>query len=305
MHTHIRGLIKYGFGFVDEPYALFEPTKNHYEPIAVEPDYEKIQNPPKDKIQVTWIGHSSFLVQMGGVNFLTDPHFSKRASPMQWVGPKRVIKPALPINKLPKIDAVLISHDHYDHLDLGTVRALGNKVRYIVPLALADWFKKKKLTNVIDRDWWENTEEAGLTFTCTPAQHFSGRVLGRYNQTLWAAWVVEHKGRKLYFGGDSGYSPHFSEVHQKFGAMDLSLIPIGAYHPRFLMKDMHIDPREAVRAHKDLESKLSVGMHWGTFKLTYEAMNEPPAYLRKVLEQEQIPLRSFVTLPIGATIASD
>ncbi len=300
-HTHIRGLIKYGLGFIDEPYALFDPGTDHYEPRVVEPDYAKIKNPNPDSIQVTWIGHTTFLIQLGGINILTDPHFSHRASPLQWIGPKRLAKPGIPINKLPKIDLVLISHDHYDHLDVGTVRALGNSVRYVVPLGLKEWFKKKHLTNVVERDWWDFVEEFGMKFTCVPTQHFSGRVPFRFNQTLWCGWVIEHMGKKIFFAGDTGYSPHFSEIHQKFGHMDLSLIPIGAYHPRFLMKDVHVDPREAVRAHKDLESKQSIGMHWGTFRLTYEATNEPPAYLKKVLQEEHIPEEAFITLAFGET----
>lgn len=299
--TSFKRLLKWRFGFIDEPFALFDGKGEAYVHSVVKPNFEAINKPQQDAIQVTWVGHTTFLLQVAGVNFLTDPHFSKRASPLQWLGPKRMIAPALALEDLPHIDMVVISHDHYDHLDLETVKKLGNAPHYAVPLGLKKWFSNIGITNVVERNWWESFEYHGLTLTAVPVQHFSGRVPFRFNQTLWSGWVIEGGGKKIFFGGDTGYSKHFHEIYERFGPMDLSLLPIGAYHPRTLMKTVHVDPREAVEAHKDLHSKQSIGMHWGTFRLTTEPTGEPPAYLNKVLEEEGLSKEDFRTLSFGET----
>jgi len=294
--------IRWQFGLMDEPFAFIKGTAPNYKPEIVSPNLGKIQNPDKNKIQVTWIGHSSFLIQFAEVNILTDPHFSKRASPFQWLGPVRYVKPALKLGDLPKIDFVVISHDHYDHLDFNTVKALGNEPTYIVPTGIKEWFKKKlKILNVEEKGWWESGELNGVNFTSVPVRHFSGRVPFYFNTTLWTGWVLEINGKKIFFAGDTGYANHFKEIYEKFGAIDLAFIPIGAYHPRWFMEDVHVSPKEAVQIHEDIHSRQSIGMHWGTFRLTGEPMMEPPLYLKHALRNAGFQESDFVTMMFGET----
>jgi L-ascorbate metabolism protein UlaG (beta-lactamase superfamily) len=222
-----------------------------------------------DKITLTWIGHATVLLQMGGKSILTDPHFSERASPVQWAGPKRVVPPGVALNDLPQIDYVIISHDHYDSLDVPTVMKLYNReggkdTTFLVPLGLNSWFRKLGVTNVVEMDWWEEYNASNIKITFSRNEH------------LWASWVVISEGFRFYFGGDTGYSQHFKDIGERYGPFDLSAIPIGAYAPRWFMKNHHINPEEALQAHFDIRAKQSVGIHWGTFILTDEPLNEPP-----------------------------
>ena len=270
-------------------------------PPVIAPDLNSINHAPGDAIQVTWIGHAGFLIQAGGLNILTDPQFSERASPVSFAGPKRLAPPGLAIKDLPKIDAVIVSHNHYDHLDSDTVKALGNAPRYFVPPGFKPWLKERGITNVQELDWWEWADLRGLRFHAVPAQHFTNRTLFDRNEALWAGWVIETPVGKIFFSGDTGYAPLFAEIGKQLGPMRLSFIPIGGYSPRWFMKAMHVDPPEAVRIHQDVRSEQSVGMHWATFKLTDEHLSEPPLYLNKALKEAGISEERFIVMKIGET----
>jgi N-acyl-phosphatidylethanolamine-hydrolysing phospholipase D len=252
--------------------------------VISEPDLVRIKNPDSDQIQITWVGHSTFLIQMDGVNVLTDPIFNSRSSPFSFGGVKRLVPPGLRFEDLPRIHAVLISHNHYDHLDEQTVERLGNKPKYFVPLGLSRWFEKRGIDNLIELDWWQSFSSKGLKFDCVPVQHFSGRTPFDRNKTLWSGWIVEGGKRKIFFAADTGYSPVFKEIGERFGPVRVSLIPIGASRPRWFMKPVHVDPPEAVRIHQDTNSRQSIASHWGTFKMSDESLAEPLVYLQKALE---------------------
>lgn len=263
----------------------------------------------------TWIGHATFLLRINGLNILTDPHFSERASPSQKAGPKRTTQPALQIADLPHIDVVVVSHDHYDHLDRDSVIKLVNKQAacpplFLVPLKLGEWLNKLGIDCWRELDWWDSTNFKGLHFHAVPVQHFSGRGLVQ-NNTLWAGWVIEWPGniaetgasKKLFFAGDTGYSEDFKEINKRLGAMDVSLLPIGAYEPRWFMKEVHVNPEESVKIHIDLASKLSIGMHWGSFVLTDEPMDMPPRHLEQAKQKLGVPDEAFIVVDHGAVIS--
>ncbi|MFP3867721.1 MAG: MBL fold metallo-hydrolase [Desulfobacteraceae bacterium] len=291
-----------GLGPNEEP-ALPPETVPPYNPKVVSPDLDRINNPEAGKIQVTWIGHASFLVQVDGVNILTDPVFSDRVSPLTFAGPRRVAPPGLSRTQLPPIQAVVISHNHYDHLDVRTVVSLGQQTRFFVPLRLAPWFKKNDLHEVVELDWWQSASLGPMRFHCVPAQHFSMRTPFDANETLWSGWVLETTCGKIFFSCDTGYSPDFQEIGRRLGPMRLSLIPIGGYMPRWFMRPMHVNPEEAVMIHQDVGSQQSIGMHWGTFKLTDEPLGEPPLFLQQALRQAKIALDKFIVLRLGETRA--
>ncbi len=205
-----------------------------------------------EKSTLTWIGHATVLLQLKGRNILTDPHFSERASPVSWTGPKRAIPPGVALEDLPEIHAVLISHDHYDSLDRTTIRRLRNRpggehTVFFVPLGLQAWFADLGVTRVVELDWWGRHEETGLEVLAVPVQHWSKRGLIGRNRTLWAGWVVRRGGFSFFFVGDSGYTPLFKEIGRRLGPFDLTAIPIGAYEPRWFMGLHHMNPEEAVQ----------------------------------------------------------
>jgi N-acyl-phosphatidylethanolamine-hydrolysing phospholipase D len=268
-------------------------------PPVQKPDLEAIRRPDPKAIQVTWIGHSSFLIQVQGLNILTDPVFSSWISPLPFIGPKRQSPPGIRFEDLPRIDAVLISHNHFDHLDKPTIKRLGSGPRYFVPLGLRPWLGRLGLDRVSELDWWQTSFIEDVLVHCVPAQHFSGRGLFSFNQVLWAGWVIETKAGAVYFAGDTGYSPHFKEIAARLGPIRLSLLPIGAYRPRWIMQTMHLDPADAVRAHLDLGSAQSIGMHWGTFKQTDEPLAEPPIYLDKIRREMGLEPNAFQVMNLG------
>ncbi len=262
------------------------------------------------QVSWTWIGHATGLLQIAGINILTDPQFSQRASPVQWAGPKRYVQPAIPLTELPEIQLVVISHDHYDSLDLQSIRGLynrpgGRRTLFLVPMALKAWFLEQGIENVVELDWWQSHQYAGLEISAVPAQHWSKRSFWGRNSTLWAGWVIRHNDFRFYFAGDSGYAPHFRAIGQRLGPFDLAAIPIGAYAPRWFMKPFHINPSEAVQAHLDLASRLSVAIHWGTFPLTDEPLTEPPELLYRALDAAKIERDRFRVLQHGQTLVVD
>jgi len=300
-----RGLgdfLKWQFGLGPHELPALSPDEiPPYLPNMVEPDLHRIKNPDPDQIQITWVGHSTFLIQMDGINILTDPIFSDRASPFSFGGIKRLVPPGINFENLPPIDAILISHNHYDHLDGPTVERLGNKPKYFVPLGLARWFKKRKIDHLLELDWWHSTSYHGLKFHSVPIQHFSGRSPFDRNETLWSGWIVEGKKGKVFFAGDTGYSPFFKEIGKHFGPLSVSIIPIGAYQPRWFMKPVHVNPPEAVKIHQDTNALQSIASHWGTFKLSDEPIGEPPPYLKKALKEMGIDEDGFLIMALGET----
>jgi L-ascorbate metabolism protein UlaG (beta-lactamase superfamily) len=236
-------------------------------------------NPGADS--VTWVGHSTLLVQLEGVNVLTDPHWSQRASPFGFAGPKRLTPPGLSFEDLPPIHVVVISHDHYDHLDEATVRRLAETHRphFLVPLGLKAWLAERGVTDVEELDWWDGRIVRGLTFTCVPAQHFSGRTLFDRNRRLWSGWTVAGRSKRLYFAGDTGYYEGLRAIGARLGPFDLAAVPIGAYVPAAIMKASHTSPEEALQVLADVRGRHFIPIHWGTFDLAEEPIEEPPKRL--------------------------
>ncbi|MDN3921274.1 MBL fold metallo-hydrolase [Roseateles violae] len=270
---------------------------------------------------VTWIGHATALAQLGGLNLLTDPIFSERASPLGFVGPKRQQPPGLTLAQLPSIDLVLVSHNHYDHLDEASVRALarqggrgGEGPLFVVPLGLAAWFQRCGIARVVELDWWQGhrmQSSAGeIELVLVPAQHWSGRGLGDRMKTLWGGFALFAPDCHLFYAGDTGYSRDFADMRQRFagrqsepqgGGFDIALLPIGAYEPRWFMRTQHVNVEEAIRIHRDLGAKRSLGLHWGTFALSDEALDEPPRELARQRAAQDLAQDEFFTLAIGET----
>jgi N-acyl-phosphatidylethanolamine-hydrolysing phospholipase D len=252
---------------------------------------------------ITWIGHATLLVQVDGLSVLTDPQWSDRAGPTSWFGPKRLGPPGLAFEDLPRIDVVVISHDHYDHLDLPTVKRLASAhdPLFVVPLGMKAWFADNGMSRIEELDWWQEREHRGVRFVCVPAQHFSQRSLWDANRRLWASWVIVGRGKRLYFGGDTGYFSGFKEAGRRLGPFDVAALPIGAYQPPQIMKLVHLTPEEATQAFVDLDAKAMLGIHWGTFDLADEPLDEPPARMLAEIRRRNIdPSRAWV-LKIGET----
>jgi N-acyl-phosphatidylethanolamine-hydrolysing phospholipase D len=250
---------------------------------------------------VTWIGHATFLVRMDGVTFLTDPIFSTRASPVAFAGPGRRQPPGVPLDRLPPVDFVLVSHDHYDHADVPSLAALAARgAPFIVPLGLGDVVREAGGT-AVELDWWESAPVADVTVHCVPAQHFSGRSLTDEGRRLWAGFVVRGPTRTFFHAGDTGYHAGFGEVRARLGAPDVAALPIGAYDPPAIMQAVHMNPEEAVRAAGDLGARVALAMHWGTFDLTDEPLDEPPVRFQRAAAAAGRDAGSAWTLAIGET----
>jgi len=252
---------------------------------------------------ITWVGHSTLLVQLDGVTLLTDPQWSGRASPVSWAGPRRLSPPGLAFDDLPRIHVVLISHDHYDHLDLDTVKRLAatHDPLFVVPLGLKRWFADQGIFRVEELDWWDVLPFRGLRVVCVPAQHFSQRSLSDGNTRLWASWAVIGASRRLFVGGDSGYFDGFRQVGERLGPFDLVALAIGAYRPAEIMRFVHTTPEEAVQAFEDLGGRTLLGMHWGTFDLAEEPLDEPPARMRAEASRRGIPPERAWIMKLGET----
>jgi L-ascorbate metabolism protein UlaG (beta-lactamase superfamily) len=250
-----------------------------------------------DELRLTWVGHSTFLIQIGGMNVLTDPIWSERASPLRFVGPRRHV-PALPaLSDLPPIDVIVVSHNHYDHLDRETVRRVAAaypQARWLVPLRVGRILAKFGARNVEELDWWEVDRPQGLQVTCTPAQHWSGRGAFDRGRTLWCGWTIRAGERAVWFAGDTALFPEITAIGQRLGPFDAMLLPIGGIEPRWYMRRLHMDPNEAVQAFQIIlatQSRRStmVAMHWGTFRIADEALSVPPSLLRDAWKAARMP----------------
>lgn len=267
---------------------------------------------------VTWIGHASVMAQLGGLTLLTDPIFSQRASPTTFVGPKRHQAPGVALPELPRVDLVLVSHNHYDHLDGASVDALnrqpGGPPLFIVPLGLKAWLARRGIRHAIELDWWHSHRIASpageVEVMLVPAQHWSARGLNDRMNTLWGGFAVFAGPCHLFYAGDTGYSRDFSDMRERFaerqspaqgGGFDIALLPIGAYEPRWFMANQHVNVEEAVKIHLDLGAKRSLGVHWGTFALTDEPLDEPPRVLVQERQAHGLADDAFVTIAIGET----
>jgi N-acyl-phosphatidylethanolamine-hydrolysing phospholipase D len=273
------------------------------------------QSADLDKPLVSWINHSSFWVSYKGADFLTDPIWNDRCTPVSGFGPRRKHPVPFDLSALPTLDYVLISHNHYDHLDGPTIKKIHQlqpNLTYFVPEGCANWFRKRGIGNIKELSWWQSVivdrDYYKIRVTAVPAQHFSGRGVFDINDTLWCGWVVEffeEKWRKkaFYFCGDTGYNPiDFKQIGRKFGPLDLSLVPIGAYLPRKIMSTIHINPYEALLIHKDVHSALSVGCHYQTFALAQEHISQPPYDLLQALELQKVAKDRFLLMNPGHVI---
>ena len=291
-----------GLPFWLVPRMLLTPRSRWPARVAVEPRRPPTAGP--DDVVVTFVGHATFLIQVGTTALLTDPIYAERASPVSFAGPRRVRAPGVRFDDLPAISLVLLSHNHYDHCDLGTLRALERRcaARIVTPLGNGRLLRSAGLRNVEELDWWQSAATAPLPVTLTPAQHFSARGPFDRNRALWGGFLIEARGRRILFAGDSGYGPHFREIGARLSPIDLALLPIGAYEPRWFMKDIHMNPAEAVQAHVDLGARQSIAMHFGTFQLTPEGIDEPVRELGKALQQRGVPAAQFRPAEVGESV---
>jgi L-ascorbate metabolism protein UlaG (beta-lactamase superfamily) len=253
-------------------------------------------------VRITFINHSTFLIQVDGVNIITDPVWSERVSPFSFAGPKRMRPPGIIFHDLPKIDLVLLSHNHYDHLDIATIKRIHDKYnpQYIVPLGVAAYLKKHKIDSVKELDWWQTTAfGTGFTIESVPAQHFSGRGTFDRDRTLWCGYAIHGAHGNVYFAGDTGYNPNtFKEIGARTKPT-LAIIPIGAFKPEWFMSPIHCSPAEAVEIFKDLGSPQSIASHFGTFPLADDGSDDPIEQLRDALKKENIPQEKFLILNEG------
>lgn len=254
-------------------------------------------------IRVTFINHTTFLIQVDGINILTDPVWSKRASPFNWIGPKRMRPPGIRFEDLPEIHAVLISHNHYDHLDLATLKKIvqGHRPEIIVPLGVKAFLERRNINDVKELDWWNSCVLRSQTpIEAVPAQHFSGRGSFDRDKSLWCGFVITTKHGKIYFAGDTGYHPQtFKTIASSSGPFRLSIIPIGAYKPAWFMGPIHCSPDEAVQIHLDVKTEQSIASHFGTFALADEAQTDPVIDLKIELQKRSLPEKIFLVLEEG------
>ena len=287
--TGLRELLRWQLG--SRP-----PRDRHFVPKTVPNDGKKLRENASIP-SVTWIGHATLLIQLEGLSILTDPMFAPRMFTI-----KRLAPPGVALTNLPPIDAVVVSHNHRDHLDEWSVKALGPQVQYVVPIGLGAWFQKRGLPLVHELDWWQDytlqARGGAVRITLVPAQHWSGRGLRDHNQSLWGGFVIESPTTRCYFSGDTGYPAAFAEIGKRFPDIHYALLPIGAYAPRWFMSPQHIDPEQAVIAFGELGAQNFIPMHFGTFQLSDEPLDEPPQLLRQAMGSQT---EKIIELAIGET----
>ena len=268
--------------------------------VSVPP--ESFTTPPLPGLRAIWIGHSSVLIEMDGLRFMLDPIFSEYASPFQWIGPKRFAPPPIPLDDLPPIDAVMISHDHYDHLDMLTVQHLAKKgSHFFVPLGIGAHLEAWDIpaSQITDLDWWESKRLGAVTFVCTPSQHYSGRGLFDRMETLWASWSAIGPEHRMFYSGDTGFSEHFQEIGQRYGPFDLGIFKVGAYGPSDYWHDVHVDPEEAIQGHLAIRGRRLLPVHWATFNLGLHDWDEPIKRAVRTAQEHNVDL---VTPRLGEVV---
>lgn len=305
----LAGVLKWQLNHeITEPWPAFHDDAPGAAPPArvganTTPTGDSASRPP---VRVTYVNHSTMLLQFDGLNVLTDPIYENRVSPFSFVGPARNCPPGIRFDDLPHIDLLLLSHNHWDHLEIGTVKKLAarDKPRIICPLGVKAFLEQEGVGNVTEMDWQQSVAINPTTMLhCVPAQHFSGRGMFDRNATLWAGYVIASKAvGNVYFAGDSGYGPHFKAIGAQFGPLRLALIPIGAYKPNWFMAPVHIGPPDAVRVHQDVRSEQSVAIHFGTFPLADDGADEPVSDLKKALAAQQIDAARFRALKNGESV---
>ena len=256
--------------------------------------------------RIWWLGHASILLRLQGQYLLTDPVFSQRASPLPFAGPQRKTPVSLSIDELPQLDAVLISHNHYDHLDSATVRRIGRRfpdAHFFVPLGLKKWFARRGIRHITELDWWQAANWKGMVMTAVPAQHWSMRSFWDRNRSLWCGWIVESQQLRFWFSGDTGYTPDLADIALRLGPLDAAAIPIGAYSPRWFMGSHHMDPQQAVTLWQDIGRPKTVPIHWGVFELADELLDMPPAELNAALRDAGVEEDGFTPFRIGESVA--
>jgi L-ascorbate metabolism protein UlaG (beta-lactamase superfamily) len=302
---------------------FFNPTRANGQPIRAVPrmlaqsrapwparlpvDARTPQPLDRASAVLTFVGHATFLIQTPFGNVLTDPMYSDRASPVSFAGPKRVRGPAVKFDDLPQVSVVLLSHNHYDHCDAPTLRALEARWRPLVvtPLGNGRLLRSLGIRRIEELDWWQDATTSPVHITLTPAQHFSARTPFDRNRALWGGFVVKSNDRRIFFAGDTGYAPHFRDVNARCGRIDLALLPIGAYEPRWFMRDIHMNPAEAVEAHRDLGAARSIGMHFGTFQLTLEGIDDPIRALDEARRASGLAPEAFRAPDFGESFVVD
>jgi len=250
---------------------------------------------------VTWVGHASYVLRTGGLTVLTDPVWSRKIPGVR----ARLTPPGVDWADLPRVDAVVVSHNHYDHLDAPTIRRLPHETPMLVPAALGPWFRRLGFTEVTELDWWESTELGGVTFTFVPSHHWSRRGLTDTCDTLWGGWVISGGGSTVYFAGDTGYGDWFAQIGRHHPGIDIALMPVGAYEPRWFMRPMHVNPEDAVRACDDLGARRMATMHWGTFVLSAEPLLAPVEEAAKAWATAGRPREDLWDLAVGESRTLD
>lgn len=279
-------------------HILFGRSKEWvYEKKEPQISSSSLPNLRKEDVSITWVGHATTLIQIGGYNFVTDPVWSNTVGLFSFFGPNRAIRPGIPFLSLPKIDFVLISHDHYDHTDIPTLKKLRDEFNpvFIIPLGMLELMAEHGITRTLELDWWNTHQvDKDVQVHLTPAQHNSGRGLFNRNKRLWGSFVIEFQNYKIFFAGDTAYEDHFTQIYSRIGKIDISILPIGAYEPEEEMRKFHTSPKDSVQAFQDLQSIYLFPMHYATFNLTRENQTKPVEDLKKAIKSYKLSENKFL-----------